>query len=401
MLDVVGEQRSEAIGLAHVATVSFLASRVTPAGAFWAALAGGVALAQAGARHGLRVGYGASVAAMLQTVALIGPARISGPMTQALSAPLLGAMEARGRGAGAQFLACLAIRLAHYTVLSALAIWVVVGVDAYIGTYDRIVGLVGLPQGRTAALVATVLGNLVWGIAFSAIQVAVYRRGARAWPAGAAASAPAEDPVPPGATGDREPHDALLDPRVAAAGTLVAFVVLLSTTRPLVLGVVAGALALAWLAYRPPRDVARVGLAFAAFLALGALAGNLIGGLGLEEGLRRGGRIGLLVLAATWLRGAAGVEGLRALSARILRRLHRVPATEEAAAVLSGLDSGPRIGGAARSLVETLRPVPRRPRPLADAMVTWVATEAASTSAGGTPVPGTRALAAPGPRASR
>lgn len=383
MLDVVGEQRSEAIGLAHVATVSFLASRVTPAGAFWAALAGGVALAQTGARHGLRVGYGASVAAMLQTVALIGPARISGPMTQALSAPLLGAMEARGRGAGAQFLACLAIRLAHYTVLSALAIWVVVGVDAYIGTYDRIVGLVGLPQGRTAALVATVLGNLVWGIVFSAIQVAVYRRGARAWPAGGAASAsaspgaPAVPPPVPAAA--REPHDALLDPRVAAAGTLVAFVVLLSTTRPLVLAVVAGALALAWAAYRPPRDVARVGLAFAAFLALGALAGNLIGGLGLEEGLRRGGRIGLLVLAATWLRGAAGVEGLRALSARILRRLHRVPAAEEAAAVLSELDSGPRIAGAARSLVETLRPVPRRPRPLADAMVTWVATEAAAT----------------------
>lgn len=381
MLGVVGEQRSEAIGLAHVATVSFLASRITPAGAFWAALAGGVALAQTGARHGLRVGYGASVAAMLQTVALIGPARISGPMTQALSAPLLGAMEARGRGAGAQFLACLAIRLAHYTVLSALAIWIVVGVDAYIGTYDRIVGLVGLPQGRTAALVATVLGNLLWGVVFSAIQVAVYRRGARAWPAAATPLSVDHVPPAPAGDGDRERHDAQLDPRVAAAGTLVAFVVLLSTTHPPVLAAVAAALVLAWVAYRPPRDVARVGLAFAGFLALGALTGNIVGGLGLEEGLRRGARIGLLVLAATWLRGAAGVEGLRALSARVLRRLHRVPAAEEAATVLSGLDSGPRIGGAARSLVETLRPVPRRPRPLADAMVTWVASEAATTPA--------------------
>jgi len=374
ILEVTDEQRTEATGLAHVATVSFLASRITPAGAFWAALAGGVALAQVGARHGVRAGYGASIAAMLQTVALIGPARISGPMTQALSAPLLGRMQARGRRPGAQFAACLAIRLTHYTVLSALAIWIVIGVEAYTGTYDRLVGLVGLPQGMTSALVATVLANVVWGVAFSAIQVAVYRRGAIQWPEHLDAGEAADERPSPAA------HDALLDPRIAAVGVAVIFVVLLSGTRPVVIGSAAIALAAAWLAYRPSWDVARIGLAFAAFLAFGALSANVIGGLGIDEGLRRGARIGLLVLAATWLRGAAGVEGLRGLGARMLYRLRGVPSTSEAAEILAGLDSGPRLGSAARSLVETLRPVPRRPVPIADAMVAWVATEAVETA---------------------
>jgi hypothetical protein len=85
----------EAAGLAHVATVSFLASRAAPSIGFWVALAGGVALARAAQRDGVRVGYGASAAATLQTVALIGPARFSVPLTQALSAPLIGALEAR------------------------------------------------------------------------------------------------------------------------------------------------------------------------------------------------------------------------------------------------------------------------------------------------------------------
>src|SRR5688500_305762 len=89
-------------GLAHVATVSFLASRATPSGAFALALAGGVALARAAATHGLRSGYGASAAAILQTVALMGPARVNGPMTQAMSAPPPGRVHAREAGARAE-----------------------------------------------------------------------------------------------------------------------------------------------------------------------------------------------------------------------------------------------------------------------------------------------------------
>src|SRR6266516_3814556 len=90
-----GATRHEAAGLARVATVSFLASRAVPSSGFWVALAGGVALARAALRDGIRLGYGASVAATLQTIALIGPARLNIPLTQALTAPLIGALEGR------------------------------------------------------------------------------------------------------------------------------------------------------------------------------------------------------------------------------------------------------------------------------------------------------------------
>ena len=35
---------------------------------------------------------------MLQTVAVMGPARVNAPLTQALTAPLLGALHRRGTG---------------------------------------------------------------------------------------------------------------------------------------------------------------------------------------------------------------------------------------------------------------------------------------------------------------
>ena len=83
---------AQTAGPAHVATVSFLASRAVPGGGFVVALAGGAALARVGARHGARTGFGASIAAMLETVAIMGPARFGVPLTQAVSAPLLGAI---------------------------------------------------------------------------------------------------------------------------------------------------------------------------------------------------------------------------------------------------------------------------------------------------------------------
>ena len=57
---------------------------------------GGVALARVAERRGARLGFGASVAAMLETVAIIGPARFGIPLTQAATAPMLGRLEARG-----------------------------------------------------------------------------------------------------------------------------------------------------------------------------------------------------------------------------------------------------------------------------------------------------------------
>src|SRR6476646_6355862 len=67
------------VGLAHVAAVSFLAARLAPSGAFWLALAGGAAVARESDLRGLRAGYAGSAAAMLQTVAMVGPLRLSGP----------------------------------------------------------------------------------------------------------------------------------------------------------------------------------------------------------------------------------------------------------------------------------------------------------------------------------
>src|SRR3954452_22435775 len=74
-------------GLAHVATVSFLAARAAPSAQFWLARAGGGGRARAAAREGAGVGYGVSLAAMLQPIAGMGPARINAPLTQALTAP--------------------------------------------------------------------------------------------------------------------------------------------------------------------------------------------------------------------------------------------------------------------------------------------------------------------------
>src|SRR4051794_16787665 len=117
-------------GLAHVATASFVASRAAPSGGFAVALAGGVALARAAGRCGRRAGGGAALAAMLQSVAIMGPPRFGVPLTQAISAPVLGRMEARGSGTVAQTLAAAAIRIVHNTIGAAFAIWVLVGIDA-------------------------------------------------------------------------------------------------------------------------------------------------------------------------------------------------------------------------------------------------------------------------------
>src|SRR4051794_818649 len=144
---------TEAIGPAHVGVVSFLAARAAPTGGFWVALAGGVALARVAERRGARQGFGASVAAMLETVAIIGPARFGVPLTQAMTAPMLGRLEARGTPLPLQFLACLGLRLIHNTVTTAFFIWVITGgLDAYAGTYDALGGRFGIEVGETGAL---------------------------------------------------------------------------------------------------------------------------------------------------------------------------------------------------------------------------------------------------------
>ncbi|HET8820123.1 MAG TPA: hypothetical protein VFM57_01125, partial [Thermoleophilaceae bacterium] len=323
----------EAVGPAHVGVVSFLAARAAPTGGFWIALAGGVALARVAERRGARLGFGASAAAMLETVAIIGPARFGVPLTQALTAPMLGRLHACGAGLWPQLLACALVRLLHNAATTAFFIWVIAGgLDAYAGTYDALGRRVGLEVGTADALVLTLAGLLAWAAFASTIQVLVYRHGLRMW-----ADAPAEEF--PGAAHGLQGGSALdrrfdsgrrFDPRAVAVAALVAFVLLLASTGWELLAAVALWLGVAWLVSRAERAPLRAGLAFAAILAGGAFVFALGGGLGLDTALRRASRAGLLVLAATWLRAAAGAAGLREVSRRALGRLRRVPSATEA-----------------------------------------------------------------------
>jgi hypothetical protein len=368
-----GSAAFAAAGPAHVAVVSFLAARAAPTGGFWVALAGGVALARVAERRGARLGYGASTAAMLETVAIIGPARFGVPLTQALSAPLLGRLHSRGVGFWPQLAACALIRLLHNAATTAFFIWVIAGgLDAYAGTYDAIGRRVGLEVGTAEVLALTLAGLLAWGAFASTVQVLLYRHGLRGWDeTEPAAAAHAEHS---GEAGPREVggHGGRFDPRAVSVAALVGFVVLLASTEWLVLGAVAAVLAVAWPLSRPDPAPLRAGLAFAAVLGGGALLFAVGGGLGIETALRRASRAALLVLVATWLRAAARARGLREVARRVLARLGRVPAATEAAAILDAIPSEGRLALAAQSLVARLSASANRPRPLVDAVLAWV-----------------------------
>jgi len=362
-------------GPAHVAVVSFLAARAAPAGGFWIALAGGVAIARVAERRGARLGFGASIAAMLETVAIIGPARLGIPLTQAATAPMLGRLEARGWRALPQILACSAIRLLHNTVTTAFFIWIITGgLDAYAGTYDAVGRRLGVEIGSADALALTLAGLLAWAAFASAVQVVIYRRGLASWD-GLAADEPnvmhaihAKDSV--------RPQERRFDPRAISLAAAVAFGLLLASTEWALLAAVALWLTVAWGAARPDKQPLRAGLLFAALLSGGAFAFALGGGLGLDVAARRAARAALLVLTATWLRGAAGADGLREVSRRALGRLRRLPALPEASLVLDQIASEGRLAAAARTLEQQLRGVPKRAMPFVDAVLRWVVREA-------------------------
>jgi hypothetical protein len=372
-----------ATGPAHVAVVSFLAARAAPTGGFWIALAGGVALARVAERRGARLGFGASAAAMLETVAIIGPARLGVPLTQAVSAPILGRLHARGVGFWPQLLACATVRLLHNAATTAFFIWVIAGgLDAYAGTYDAVGRRVGIEVGSADALALTLAGLLAWAAFASTVQVLVYRRGLRAWE-GAEGSTAAPKEGPPAQVAEircGKRNDFLpagrFDPRAVVAAALVAFVLLLSSTSWALLAAVSAWLALAWTLSRPDRDPLPAGLVFAAVLAGGAFAFALGGGLGVDTALRRASRAALLVLVATWLRSAARATGLREVSRRALGRLRRVPSAPEAAEVLDAIASEGRLMAAGRALASRLSDAPKRPAALLDAVLAWVIREA-------------------------
>lgn len=364
----------ETAGLAHVATVSFLASRATPPIGFFVALAGGVALARVGQLRGARWGYGASVAAMLQTVAIIGPVRFGVPLTQALTAPLLGVLEARGVGASVQMLVCALIRLVQNALTSAFVILVLTGLDVYLDSYDTIAGVVPLlPEGRAAAWIVTVGSLVAWAVFASAVQVWVYRRGLHAWPRAGEEHSLHVDAPPPGES-DRE-QPGRFDPRAVALAAAIAFGLLVSSISWVLLGAVAAWLVIAALTSGGDRTVVPLGAGLALVLGTVIFSIAMLGGQGIEDSLARGARATLLVLVATWLRAAAGTVGLREVSRRVLGRLRRVPAAAEAVLVMDQLGSGRQLGAAARSVLAALRAVPAQVVPVLDAVLGWVAVE--------------------------
>jgi hypothetical protein len=374
-----------ATGPAHVAVVSFLAARAAPTGGFWIALAGGVALARVAERRGARLGFGASAAAMLETVAIIGPARFGVPLTQAVSAPILGRLHARGVGFWPQLLACATVRLIHNAATTAFFIWVITGgLDAYAGTYDAIGRRVGVEVGTADALALTLLSLLAWAAFASTVQVLVYRRGLRAWGAQHAERGHRGEAPPAGwqanvaFSATNACHPGRFDPRAVAAAAVIAFVLLLSSTAWVLLAAVAGWLGAAWVLARAEREPVPAGLVFAALLAAGAFAFALGGGLGLDTALRRAARAGLLVLVATWLRAAARAGGLREVSRRVLGRLRRIPSAPEAAEVLDAIASEGRLAAAGHSLAARLSQAEKRPAALLDAVLAWVIREAAA-----------------------
>jgi len=234
-----------------------------------------------------------------------------------------------------------------------------------------------VPQGERAALALAVAGNLAWAAIYSSIQVIVYRRALRGWPARSTARAPH-----PSDGEDAWRPSGRFDPRAVAVAAALATALLLSGTAwPLLVGVGAW-LALAWAFSRADSGAVALGAGLGAMLAVSALTGSLLAGLGLDQALRRAVRAALLVAVATWLRAAAGPEGLREVFRRTLRHLRRVPAAAEASSTLDGLDHGPRLVAAGRALAEALAPVQKRPAPIADAVTAWVAGEAAGFHAG-------------------
>ncbi|MBA3408397.1 MAG: hypothetical protein H0U06_10170, partial [Solirubrobacterales bacterium] len=138
----------------------------------------------------------------------------------------------------------------------------------------------------------------------------------------------------------------------------------------------------AWLLSKPDYDAVPLGLVLAGLLAFAALTGGLLSGAGLELTLRRVLRAVLLVAVATWMRAAAGPGGLREAFRRVLRRLRALPAVSEAAALMEGLDPGPRLVAAGRAAADRFSDVPLAPVPLVDAVIGWVATESAGFRAG-------------------
>lgn len=386
----------EEAGFAHVATLAFVAARTVPGIGFPVSLVGGTAIAHATERLGGRRGIAAGFAAAIESIAILGPARMSGPGGQLTTAPLIGWLAARGSPRAVQIGACAAVRAFFNAVTTVLFIVIIAGgVSNYAGTYEATLGRIpGAPQGADAALIATLVGIVLWSVGASWFQVHVFHRANRRWSdeggIGAGQPAPA-DPQPgdprPIASEPSPARGRRFDPRAVIAAAVIAFVLLLLSTSPPLLAAVALWLLVAWQLAPAESDVVKPGLVLAGTLALGAFLVNWIGGDSVGDGLEHAARGALLVLTATWMRGAAGTDGVREVARRLLGRLRRLRSAVELRAALDSLTGDRRMGAAVRSLIAEVRGAGEELTAMIDAAIDWVAAEAARFQPGA-PQPG-------------
>jgi hypothetical protein len=369
-----GARRTQALpspaAYAHVSTLSFVASRaVAPAG-FPLALAGGVALARCGQLRSARESYGAALGALVETAAIVGPTRLGGPITQALTAPLIGRGHARGTPLSLQILAVAGLRFIYNAGTSAFFIWVLSGgIDAYTGTYEATAGSIpGLPTGPVAAVVLTLVAIAAWALIAATIGVLTAHRAIERWP-------PGRIDRDPGAGGSTAPEQGRFDPRAVVAAAVIAFVLLLASVAWPLLAAVGLWLAAVWALERPDPRLIPAGLVLAATLALSTGLITLIGGDGAEAALAHAARAAMLVAVATWLRGAIGARGFREVGRRMLRRVRRIPAAAEAAQVLAQLGPERTLGASARSLAGAINRGGRGVRRALAAALDWIAAE--------------------------
>lgn len=397
-LEQTGDRRAvrPEAGFAHVAVLAFVAARTVPGFGFGVSLVGGTAIAHATERLGGRRGLAAGAAAAIESIAILGPARMSAPGGQLLTGPLIGHLAARGRGRLTQVLSTAVVRAAFNLLLTLAFIAIFAGgIDNYTGTYDATLGRIpGAPDGEAAALGGTALALLIWAIGASWVQVYVFHRANERWSrAGgidldraieqAALASPVSGPSPaPPAALEATPAPARVsrrrfDPRAVIAAATVAFVLLLASTDPVLLAAVSLWLAVAWLLAPAEREVVIPGLILAATLAFAAFIANWVGGDSVSAGLEHAGRGALLVMTATWMRGAAGTDGVRAVAQRLLARFRRSRSAGELNAALDSLSGDRRMGEAVRALIADVRAAEEDFTRMLDAAIDWVAAEAA------------------------
>ncbi|MGI8726733.1 MAG: hypothetical protein ACR2K6_03530 [Solirubrobacterales bacterium] len=395
-------QRQET-GLAHVASLAFVAARTMPGAGFPVAVGGGTAIARATEGLGFRRGLATGTAAVIESVAILGPARMSAPAGQLATAPVIGALAAAGRSQATQVAAAALTRTLFNLVGTAFFIFVIAGsVETFTGTYDGTFGRIpGAPQGTTAAFIGTGIALLGWSAAATWFQVAIYARARGRWvaerdPLEAVArddsgASTGNDSAPTPAGPPETAGSGRLDPRAVIGAATIAFVLLLASTDPILLAGVTAWLALAWAVAPAERSVLRTGALLTAILLLTSLLVNLVGGETIGQALERAVRVGLLVAVATWMRGAAGVDGFREVVRRLLHRVRRRQLVAELRTTLDSLAGDRRMGEALRTLAARVKKVRDQDLwAIADEILEWIAEEATRFRA--VPAPGAMEL---------